>query len=244
MKYLLNIVIVLAAISFTSSCTKEVSTEGISRVTNFANITMNGDQTIIVPCGSDFVDPGVEATENGEPVEVVTVNNPGTYFGEPEVNTNVMDFYSIDYSATNSDGFSGSTTRNVIVACSSDLVNSFEGVYTSTVVRNGSVDPKYQNLKYVIINNLGNGKYALSDAIGGYYDFGRGYGPGYAATGVTFTVNDGGISFQGVPTGVGAFGGSLTMTEMTIDDATRTIHFISDWDAGYVFDVTLTQVDF
>jgi hypothetical protein len=32
------------------------------------------------------------------------------------------------------------------------------------------------------------------------------------------------------------------MTSMTVDPAAKTIHFLSSWDAGFNFDVTLTQV--
>ena len=86
--------------------------------------------------------------------------------------------------------------------------------------------------------------YEISDAIGGYYAIGRAYGNDYMATGMSITAND--ISANdftfGSPIGVGAFGGALTMDNMSVDAGAKTIDFQSSWDAGYKFVVTLTQV--
>ena len=67
------------------------------------------------------------------------------------------------------------------VARQGDLVNSIEGVYTSTVVRDNVSAPQYDDMKYVIIKKVDTDTYELSDGIGGYYDLGRAYGIAYAA---------------------------------------------------------------
>jgi hypothetical protein len=127
------------------------------------------------------------------------------------------------------------------------MVTSIEGLYSSTVVRNGAVNPQYFDMEYILIRKKPGGaanEYELSDAIGGYYDIGRAYGAGYRATNMIVTANDiPGNSFSfSAPVPVGAFGGALTMQSFSVDSATKTINFVSDWDSGFNFVVTLTQV--
>jgi hypothetical protein len=132
---------------------------------------------------------------------------------------------------------------------SGNLVDNIEGLYTSTVVRTAIASgvkltgPQYTNMKYVLISKSGD-KYLLSDAIGGWYEFGRALGVGYRNPGMTITAIDiatNNFTF-GSPATVGGFGGTVTMKSMTVDAATKTIVFTSDWTSGYSFLVTLKQV--
>ena len=106
------------------------------------------------------------------------------------------------------------------------------------------VNPQYQDLGPVIIKDLGGGVYQLSDAIGGYYDFGRGYGYTYAAKGMKVKANDiaaNDFTFTDVVE-VGDFGGALSMTSFVVDPTAKTITFKTEWDAGFKFVVTLSQL--
>lgn len=96
--------IVAAFVLFLSSCEKD--TEGLSKETAFANFEMTGDPIMFIKPGATFTDPGVTATENGAALEV---KRTGT------VNTSVAGVYQIDYSAVNSDGYPGTTSRQVVV---------------------------------------------------------------------------------------------------------------------------------
>ena len=226
---------------------REIETENISRLTYFPDFTVSGEQTMFLETGETYTEPGVSAEESGSEIEVSTAIS-GTYFvgSIASLNTDVADKYTINYSAINSDGFPGSVSRTVYVAGKGDLVNDISGLYTSTVVRNGSSAPEYTDMGYVFISKTGANTYKLSDGIGGYYDLGRAYGAGYAASGVTITANDIPTNDFTLPSGfgVGAFGGSADMSDMVVDAGSKTISFSTDWDAGYVFVVTLTQVDF
>lgn len=226
-----------------TSCEREKETEGISKITYFPDFKMNGEEVIFLNKGENFSDPGVKAYENNVEISVKT-SISGDYFPASSIDINMPNKYIINYLATNKDGFDGSVSRIVYVISTGNLVDNIEGLYISTIVRNNIVSPQYQNLKYVMIRKAGDNVYEISDAIGGYYDLGRGYGPAYRATGAQITANnianndfDLGPSF-----GVGAFGGNATITSFTVYPATKTINFVTDWDAGYVFDVTLTQV--
>jgi hypothetical protein len=171
-----------------------------------------------------------------------TTSVTSQYNGLDAIDTNVEDVYTITYSAVNQDGFIGTATRTVIVADVGDFVNSIAGVYISDVTR--STAPSYTGLKYILITDNGDGTYEMSDGIGGYYAIGRVYGNDYLAPAEIIANNIPGNSFTIPDFTVGTFGGVVTMTSFSIDPATHTIHYVSDWDSGYTFDVTLTQIQF
>ena len=237
--------IALSMLGFTA-CEKKYDTEGLSQITNYATFDVTGGSVIVAPLGTPFTDPGVTATEAGNPIDVaVSVSGVFTGYSGTTVDANTADKYLITYSATNGDGFTGSAQRTVWIAGDGDLVSSIEGLYTATIIRNGVEDPQYADLQYVMIWSEGGNVYGISDAIGGYYDLGRGYGNGYRAAGMTVTANDIGANdfTYGGPIGVGAFGGVLEMTGFTVTPPS-TINFSSHWSFDYDFDVTLTKVEF
>ena len=163
-----------------------------------------------------------------------------------EVDADLPNEYLFTYSATNSDGFVGTTGRTVWVVNTGDLVTSIEGLYTSSCKRDGSITAQYTDMPYVLIYKTGVNKYAISDGIGGYYDLGRGYGPDYRATPIEVTAVDipgNSFTYSG-DFGVGAFGGVATMSGFTVDPVAKTISFTTVWDGGpYTFEVTLKQVN-
>jgi len=232
--------LIMGGLAF-SSCQKAPTTQDLSRPTYFADFTMTGASTILVPCGSSYTEPGISAEENGTPVDVKTVVGNGTYFGSPGVDTEVSDIYHISYSAVNSDGYPGATERTVIVACNGDMAaNSIEGLYLSTTVRNNG-DTK-SGLKYIVINKTGPDTYQLSHGLGGFYDLGRGYGDGYAAKGsnITFANGEFTVSDGVLPN----WGYAVTVSDFTVDAATKTITYKGTASFGSSWDVTLTQVEF
>jgi len=231
-----------------AGCERTFDSEGVSRVTTYPEFNFNGDEVLFVEKGSDFQEPGVSATENGEEIPVVT-SVTGTYFvgnAGSTLDTSVPDIYTINYAATNSDGFDGVVSRTVFVVAQGDLVTSLEGLYTSTVVRDGASGAQYTDMEYVFINKTGENTYEISDGIGGYYDIGRAYGPTYAAQPATFTANDipsNDFTF-GPAFGVGLFGGVAEITSMQVNAANKTIKFTTEWDSPFTFEVTLKQVQF
>ena len=242
-KYIISL-LVAALLFFATSCKKD--SENLSKITYFPVMTLIGDGTIILPEGATYTDSGVTSTINGSPVPVTT-SVSGDYFPYTgsQVDVTSPNKYILSYTSKNTDGFSHSIYRNVYVVKTGDLVNSIEGLYTSTVVRNTVSAPQYTNMQYVMIIKTGANTYELSDDIGGYYDIGRGYGAAYRATGIVVTANNiatNSFSFAPVVP-VGAFGGNLTMVSFTVDPVAKTINFETDWDAGFNFVITLTQVN-
>lgn len=224
------------------SCESD-TTSGVSRVTNYPQFTLLGDDVIYIQKGQPFTDPGVTVTEEG--VEIpYTISISGSYRGGTTLDTNVVDIYNVVYSAVNQDGFSGSIARTVIVYEDSDLTTSITGLYKSTVVRNGVSGAQYTNMEYVLVWKNADGTYEMSDGIGGYYNLGRGYGVAYAARPVIITANNIATnSYAPIPSfPVGAFGGTATMSALTANPGAGTLSFSTVWSSGYTFAVTMHKV--
>lgn len=240
MKNLRIIYLITAIIAFTfSGCEKKY--DELYRTTFYPDFAMTGSSVIFNTFGTNFTDPGIKATEAGKEIPVTTTVS-GDFFGGTSFNANATDRYLYTYTATNSDGYSANTSRLVYNINNGNLVNSIEGLYTSTVVRNKVVSAQYTNLKYVLISKTGPNTYKLSDAIGGYYDIGRAYGAAYRAPEMTVTSsNIPGNAFTFGSAEVGSFGGSVTMKSMTVDAANKTINFECSWNV-YTFVITLKQV--
>ncbi|MBL0027195.1 MAG: hypothetical protein WBP08_07255 [Saprospiraceae bacterium] len=237
----LKFVIYFAAL-FIMSCEND---PGItpSVETFLPKIALKGSSKVVLPCGSTtYADLGVDATENGQPAKVNTTISP-RYFGSSTINT--ADVYDISYVAINVDGIPGAAFRTVTIPpCNGDLVTNIEGSYSSTIFRNGVSAPQYTNVKTIYIKKISGNTYQISDAIGGWYEFGRALGFGYAAPGYKITANN--IATNSFTFGphieVGGFGGELIMTDFKVDAAKKQIVVTTDWEFGYTFVATLTQI--
>lgn len=112
-----------------SSCEKEPSfnypdgTVGISKVTVYPIITLKGDARVILAKGSTFTDAGVTAVIGTTAITPVVT-------GLPDMTK--AGFYNVTYTATNTDGFSASVIRQVIVydATSAAAAQDLSGTYT------------------------------------------------------------------------------------------------------------------
>lgn len=218
-----------------------------STITNYPIMELNGDETVFVPLGSTYNDPGVTATENGVEIQY-TSKSIGDYRKGTKLDTNVSDQYTQSYTATNKDGFSNTITRTVIVYKNGDLVNSIEGLYTSTVARNGSTpSDAYRNMEYILIWKNNDGTYEISDSFGGWYQYGRAIGitsitPGGTMKAVDISANT--FTFPGNPLTNTYFGGVANLTSVIVTPSTKNVVVSCDWLAptAYKFVSTLTQV--
>ena len=228
------------------SCDNE-DTANVSQVTYFPIVTLEGNNPEVVkPLGTAYADPGVTATENGAPIPFTTTAF-GKYRGTTILDTKVMDEYTQAYTAINKDGFSSTAERKVIVYQNGNLTTSIEGLYTSTVKRNGSYMSASQgssvDMKYVYIWKNGNGTFQISDAFGGWYNLGRNIPNSFTPGGL--------FSASFVPTGNAItnpyFGGSAVIKSLTVNAATKTLVMTTDWVApgtpptNYTFECTLVQ---
>ncbi len=247
------IAVVLAAVMLAlgfSACNDDDDIAPLSRVTYFPDFIMDGDPSYDIACGQDFTVPGVRVEEEGVEIPFET-SISGLFFnktdGGTKVNLDIPDVYSVTYSATNKDGFPGSSARRVNVQpCNGDLVTSIEGTYKATVLRGGTFDERYVDLQPIYIADLGDDIYGISHAVGGYYDYGRGFGAGYASYGATVKANDiAANDFAAVDNGVFPIWGNVVqISDFTVDAAAKTISFLGTGNFGNgEFTVNLTQID-
>lgn len=171
----------------------------------------------LLKLNEQFSDPGAEATEKGNPVPIKQTG---------AVSTSEPGFYHLSYSATNSDGFSSAVNRTVIVYETKPVT----GIYNGTRVgRTGGL---------ILIASQPDGSYYISDLLGGYYEFGQGFGPDYAAPAI-LTVN--GNEFT-TPGGVCAFG-PVEISNAKISDDQRTWEWtITLTDFAFSFNVKLSKI--
>lgn len=126
-----------------TSCESD-STDGVSKVTAYANMTMNGDAAYVMTQGETYVEPGVTAEADGK---VLEVKIDGT------VDTSKPSVYKLRYSAVNSDGFPATLTRAVIVLSNKPSTIDLSGTFT----RNGNPNN---------VTKLGDRKYSTDNATG------------------------------------------------------------------------------
>lgn len=157
---------------------KDVTSDGLTGITYYATMTMNGDSEIWISTGDSFEDPGCVTLLEGEEVEADVIS---------DLDTSTPGIYTIKYSYTNVDGFSASASRTIYVAAAGEVIES--GIYYTTgnttiagsVVTSGC--PEY-------VLALGDGVYYISELIGGYWSYYVGYGANYGLVGYVQLEDD------------------------------------------------------
>ncbi len=212
-----KIILIIGMLVIWWSCERETVTGNVSRVTYFVDLILKGEELIFLKLNENFTDPGAEANEKGAPV---TVTKKGA------VSTATAGFYRLSYSASNSDGFSSEVTRTVIVYEDKPVT----GIYNGTRVgRTGGL---------ILISSNPDGSFHISDLLGGYYEYGQGFGPDYAAP-ATLTLN--GNEFT-TPGGLCAFG-PVDVSNAHVSDDQRTWEWtITLTDFAFGFNVKLTKI--
>ena len=207
-----------------------------SKITYFVKLELLGEETMHVPLGSTFTDPGVTAFE-GETNVTSSVVKKGT------VNANKVGYYPITYSAKNVDGFSKSIERTVFVY-DPKMTTDLAGIYTVAAgtyrlnLTNGAKTP-YSGFK-VIISPYLPGIFYVSDFFGGYYDQRVNYGPDYAMTGYFALYEDNTLEL--LYSSVRGWGDSLDdLDETEYDPETGSLSWAATYVSSFTFYVTLTN---
>ena len=118
---------------------------GISKVTHFPLLTLNGERYMAVPAGSAFTDPGITALEGTTAIGHTTLGS---------VNTNIAGVYTLTYTAVNKDGFPASIKRTVAVY-STDAgaaANDLSGTYLRNTNSVASIWTKIAPGVYTVFN--------------------------------------------------------------------------------------------
>jgi hypothetical protein len=203
MKHFLKLTLI-SALLFLFSCNKETIVDtpeqvGISKVTYYVVLTLNGAAFQSVVIGTPFVDSGATAEENGKPV---------TYTTSGTVDINTEGIYTVTYTAVNQDGYSSSITRNVAVIPSAPL----PGVDLSGTYANVGSAPLTANISMVapgvyFTTNCWGG--ASSAVIQAYF---------FCSDGATITLPTQKFSAYGNLKGTGTYVGGLITWDITLID--------------------------
>lgn len=160
------------------------SSEDPSFITYYADFTMEGDEVLTLPLGTEYVEPGVTATEKGVDVtsKIVTI-------GVDKINKDEVGVYTVTYSVANKDGYPSSIERTVVMydpAITADISGEYTtGDGTKRILTDA--DGKEVITSFdgygVTITQIAPGVFEVSDLIGGYYEQKQGYGSAYAMFG-------------------------------------------------------------
>lgn len=215
-----------------ASCSKD--TEGLTGITYYPVLELDGPIYDSAIAGTPFVDPGYSASLNGEDyTDHVVVST------KMDLNNPKPGYYAITYSATNSDGFSAAATRYVLVSDNSDPVS---GYYTTNEASyreyNGEI--YYGGFSEVVYAN-GDGTYHISDLLAGWYQYRAGYGANYALGGDFSVDADGNMTLlSSFLTGWADSANDLT--EGVVDTEAGTISYIVSYTTyPFLFHVILDK---
>ena len=181
-----------------TSCNDDNDELTDSRLTYYADLQMQGDEFMLVPIGSTFVDPGCTGTLAGEDItDKIMVD------GADEVDPNTLGFYYITYSAVGSDGYPASVERTVCVydpSVTLDISGSYDVDMNASMYQQARTYADraayYGNTSQctgIEFTQIVPGIFYVNDLFGGWYEQIRGYGSRYAMTAYVSVDNDGNI---------------------------------------------------
>jgi hypothetical protein len=207
-----------------ASCYKD--TEGLSRITTYAVLEMNGESFVKVNVGGSFNDPGCVATMGGEDVtDQIQVNS--------NVDTSKPGFYNVNYVVYNDDGFPASASRTVMVVDP----NNFAGVYLGE----SEFGSRHYYNAPINITKRADGTFLIDDLAGGFYCYGRypGYEPTYDFHLEAILQLNADNTIEVLAQGGWYWGDPMEDVSGSYDPATGTIKLVMDF--GAPFYVTLTK---
>jgi hypothetical protein len=214
----------LVALVMTSCGDKK--SEGLSRITYYPSIELNGDSYLVWDKGMAYEDPGYVSELNGEDVtSQVTVSG--------SVDVNKSGIYTLTYTTVkNEDGFDASTTRTVVVL---DPTSAVEGFYINQATSNRNGTAYGKPFEVLVIDN-GDGTVTVDDILGGWYCQRAGYGTKYAMAATLGIAEDGTLTL--IDSFVPGWGDGLDSLEGTFDAASSTFNFVCVYAGSLTFTET------
>lgn len=242
-----------------ASCNDDNDELTDSRLTYFAELQMEGDDFMIVPVGTEFVDPGCKAfLYNKSTGEINDITNQVVVSGADDVDPNTMGFYYVTYSAPGSDGYLSSVTRTVCV-CDPTVTLDMAGTYDTDMEASLYGTNKNPFSLYaanygftsqcsgITFKRLAPGFYQVNDLLAGWYEQLRGFGVTYSAgigmmSGYVSLDNDGNITL--ISSYIRAWGDSLDYLENGIyDSETGTISYSISYGGSVFMDIVMHKAE-
>lgn len=232
MKRYIKTMALLLTLAGLASCSKD--TEGLTSITYYPVIELDGPVYDQAVAGVPFTDPGYSATLDGEDitdqVKVVT---------DMDMANPAPGYYTISYQAVNADGFSAGATRYVLVSDADDKVSGYYTTSPDSYLDSGK-ETYYGGYSIIVVGN-GDGKYAVSDLLGGWYSQRAGYGDSYAMQGEVAISDDGTVNL--IDSYVPGWGDTAeSWADGVCDPEAGTISWVVEYTTyGYFFHVTIVK---
>lgn len=172
-KIILMTLVVIALVA--SSCKEE--SLGVSKVTTYPTLSLNGSEEMFWEYGTPFVDPGCKAFEG-----TTDISDKVTMVSDIDVDQ--IGRYHMTYKVLNSDGFEASIGRTVYVYNSTDTRNGFYNSKSIRSYQGGAYTTRGPWASSIMVFGNGSDELWVEDLIGGWYYIGSGYGIDYATAGV------------------------------------------------------------
>lgn len=208
MKKINSLIYIIVCVFALVSCEDE--TDDVSFITSYPTFAMEGEAIISIVKGGSFNDPGITATEGEDEIEVTV---------EGTVDMAQAGVYVLTYSATNSDGYVGSTTRTVVVTDVDVSGTDLSGAYK----RNNVTAPPTNTVTKIV---------------NGYYQASNGSGDGNNLA-LKF-VHTGGTNIL-IPVQSSQFGRINGTGTLTANGYTCTITFLDPPNTGFSLSRSFTK---
>ena len=151
----------LALVAFTVTSCGDKESEGLSRITYYPTIELEGDSYLVWDKGTAYEEPGyISMMGNDDVTDQVIVSG--------RVDTNTSGIYTLTYTtAKNEDGFGASATRTVVVL---DPNSAIEGFWLTTPdsYREYNGEVAYGRSYEILVIDNGDGTYTVDDLLGGW----------------------------------------------------------------------------
>ena len=241
-----------------SSCNDDKDELTDSHLTYYADLHIVGDEFMVVPIGTTFVDPGCTGTLYDQAAGEAKDITSQIIVGGDEVDPNTMGFYYVTYTAVGSDGFTSTVTRTVCV-CDPTVTVDISGSYNTDMEASLYGANKTPFAAYaasygytsqctgITFTKLAPGFFQCNDLLAGWYDQVRGFGVNYSGsigcmTGYVSVDND--CNIELISSYIGAWGDSLDdIYDGKYDPETETITYFASYAEGAVtMDIVLHKV--
>lgn len=127
MKYSRLTYLTFVLVLLTLASCEEETTDDVSFITTYPEFTLEGGDIIFATVADGYSEPGVTAKEGEKTLELTITG---------EVDPATPGYYAVTYSATNSDGFTGSATREVIITSEDISETDLSGSYVRGTTAN------------------------------------------------------------------------------------------------------------
>ena len=155
----LSLIIVGISCNKTDNYNYPAGTVGHSRIIYFPSVAIKGSKLVIVQPGTTYTEPGVTSLLNGQSIAFTT---------SATIDATKPGIYILTYTAKNSEGYTASDTRTVVVIGNDVATHDYSGKYARSSNGEISTWTKTANGVYTVVNPGGAASVTLTATVVNY----------------------------------------------------------------------------